>query len=90
MVAERDDEDKKKKSIALKALKFEVMKKVSMKIKIRQWFLKNSENSENSLGNQMSEENLETSRIKRRRRKQLCYEYKKPGHIRSECPLLNN
>ena len=45
--------------------------------------------SENFSRKPVTEGNLETSNQKEKKEVIICYECKKPGYIRSECPLLN-
>ena len=87
MAAERGNEDKRKKNIALRASKpesdeeinFEEEEMATMDTKFRKFFKKSGERRKfRNLKNQ-----------KEKKKVIICYECKKLGHIRSECPLHN-
>ncbi|KAH9698219.1 hypothetical protein KPL71_023937 [Citrus sinensis] len=86
LVAERGNEEKKK-SIALKVIKYESdgesepddEQLAMLARRFRKFFKK--------IGDRRKFRNLKNQ--KEKKEVIICYECKKPGHIRSECPLLN-
>ncbi|KAH9744056.1 hypothetical protein KPL70_003526 [Citrus sinensis] len=86
LAAERGNEEKKK-SIALKATKYESDREsesddeelAMLARRFRKFFKK--------IGDRRKFRNLKNQ--KEKKEVIICYECKKPGHIRSECPLLN-
>jgi len=89
-----EDESKKKKSIALKSITLEVdsededvldeddiayfSRKYKNFIKRKKQFKKNFSNQRESKGEKNKKDEV------------ICYECKKPGHIRTDCPLLKS
>ena len=87
LTTEKDNDEKKKKNIALKALKHESDEErelddedmAMMARRFRKFFKKTSEWKRFRNHKNQKEKNESIT----------CYECKKPGHIQLKCPLLN-
>ncbi|KAH9801519.1 hypothetical protein KPL71_001066 [Citrus sinensis] len=86
LAAERGNEEKKK-SIALKALKHESDEESELDEEEMDMLAKRLRKLFKKSGERRKFRDLKNRKEKKEVIK--CYEYKKPGHIRTECPILN-